>query len=150
VYDDRGVPHIFATNEDDAYRVMGYVVARDRLFQMDLQTRATKGTLSEPAGARLVSLAEHYRRESLEERVPVTALMRKLAGMLEHVAAVVVSLPPDDASFGWDYPRVRALLARRSIPHALLTGDPACALTAADLERIRSLLATTRPEASCG
>ncbi|MBA3657299.1 MAG: penicillin acylase family protein, partial [Gemmatimonadaceae bacterium] len=56
VYDDRGVPHIFATNEDDAYRVLGYVVARDRLFQMDLQTRATKGTLSELAGARLVSV----------------------------------------------------------------------------------------------
>lgn len=56
IYDDRGVPHIFATTEDDAYRVLGYVVARDRLFQMDIQTRATKGTLSELAGARLVSV----------------------------------------------------------------------------------------------
>ena len=56
VYDDRGVPHIFATTEDDAYRVLGYVVARDRLFQMDIQTRATKGTLSELAGAKLVSV----------------------------------------------------------------------------------------------
>lgn len=56
VYDDRGVPHIFAANEEDAYRVLGYVVARDRLFQMDIQTRATKGTLSELAGARLVSV----------------------------------------------------------------------------------------------
>lgn len=56
IYDDRGVPHIFATTEEDAYRVLGYVVARDRLFQMDLQTRATKGTLSELAGARLVSV----------------------------------------------------------------------------------------------
>ncbi len=56
LYDDRGVPHIFAANEEDAYRVLGYVVARDRLFQMDLQTRATKGTLAELAGARLVSV----------------------------------------------------------------------------------------------
>src|SRR5688572_3155242 len=35
-YDDRGVPHIFAQTEVDAYRALGYVVARDRLFQMDL------------------------------------------------------------------------------------------------------------------
>jgi penicillin amidase len=45
--DDRGVPHIFAASEEDAYRVMGYVVARDRLFQLELQTRATAGTLSD-------------------------------------------------------------------------------------------------------
>ncbi|HEY5440908.1 MAG TPA: penicillin acylase family protein, partial [Gemmatimonadaceae bacterium] len=38
VYDDRAVPHIFATNEEDAYRALGYVVARDRLFQLYLQT----------------------------------------------------------------------------------------------------------------
>ena len=34
VYDDRSVPHIFAATETDAYRALGYVVARDRLFQM--------------------------------------------------------------------------------------------------------------------
>ena len=50
--DDRGVPHIFAATEEDAYRVMGYVVARDRLFQIELQTRATAGTLSEILGSR--------------------------------------------------------------------------------------------------
>ena len=34
VYDDRAVPHIFARSEEDAYRALGYVVARDRLFQL--------------------------------------------------------------------------------------------------------------------
>ena len=34
VYDERAVPHIFARTEDDAYRALGYVVARDRLFQL--------------------------------------------------------------------------------------------------------------------
>src|SRR5688500_9572065 len=38
VYDDRAVPHIFARTEDDAYRALGYVVARDRLFQLYVQT----------------------------------------------------------------------------------------------------------------
>ncbi len=50
-YDDRGVPHIFATTEPDAYRALGYVVARDRLFQLDLQTHAGSGRLTEWAGA---------------------------------------------------------------------------------------------------
>ncbi|HVF41316.1 MAG TPA: penicillin acylase family protein [Gemmatimonadaceae bacterium] len=52
VIDDRGVPHIFALSENDAYRALGYVVARDRLFQMEAQTRAASGRLTEWAGKR--------------------------------------------------------------------------------------------------
>ncbi len=52
--DVRGVPHIFATTLADAYRVQGYLVARDRLFQMEAQVRAAAGRLSEWAGARAV------------------------------------------------------------------------------------------------
>src|SRR5262245_23378076 len=51
LFDDRGVPHIFAASEEDAWRAQGYVIARDRLFQMGLQTRAAAGTLSELLGA---------------------------------------------------------------------------------------------------
>ncbi|HLB53924.1 MAG TPA: penicillin acylase family protein, partial [Gemmatimonadales bacterium] len=43
-YDDRGVPHVFAENEEDAWRAQGYLLARDRLFQMELQTRSASGT----------------------------------------------------------------------------------------------------------
>ncbi len=46
-YDDRGVPHVKATTVEDAYRALGFVVARDRLFQMELQYRAAAGTISE-------------------------------------------------------------------------------------------------------
>ncbi len=49
-YDRRGVPHIFARTTLDAYRAMGYVVARDRLFQLEIQTRAANGTLTELVG----------------------------------------------------------------------------------------------------
>ena len=94
----------------------------------------------EAAGDPFAALAEHYRRESIDARLPVRTLMRKLDDALGTVAAVVISLPPDDASFGWDYPRVRELLARRSIPHAVLAGDPALGATAADRERIQTLL----------
>ena len=61
VYDDRNVPHIFASTEDDAYRALGYVVARDRLFQMYVQTLAATGRLSELAGARALPLDREAR-----------------------------------------------------------------------------------------
>ena len=50
VYDDRRVPHIFAETLPDVARGLGYAVARDRLFQLELQTRATSGTLTELVG----------------------------------------------------------------------------------------------------
>lgn len=52
--DDRGVPHIFARDELDAYRVQGWITARERLFQLELTTRATAGTLTELLGPRLL------------------------------------------------------------------------------------------------
>ena len=52
--DSRGVPHIFAATVADAYRAQGYLVARDRLFQMEAQVRSAAGRLSEWAGARAV------------------------------------------------------------------------------------------------
>lgn len=50
VRDRRGVPHIFAQNEQDATVALGYVVAQDRLFQIDFITRVAAGTLSEAFG----------------------------------------------------------------------------------------------------
>lgn len=62
VIDDRGVPHIFAAVELDAYRALGYLVARDRLFQLDLQTRAAAGTLTEFVGPAALSLDRESRK----------------------------------------------------------------------------------------
>lgn len=60
-YDDRGVPHIFAKSEGDAVRALGYVVARDRLFQLELQARAGAGSLSELVGARALPIDREMR-----------------------------------------------------------------------------------------
>lgn len=65
VYDDRRVPHVFAATAPDAHRALGYVVARDRLFQMELQARATAGTLSELLGASLLEPDMQARRLGL-------------------------------------------------------------------------------------
>lgn len=61
VYDDRSVPHIFASTPEDAYRALGYVVARDRLFQLELQTLAASGRLTEVAGARALPVDQEMR-----------------------------------------------------------------------------------------
>ena len=46
LYDNYGVPHIYAQNEEDAYYALGYVHAQDRLFQMEMLRRAAGGRLS--------------------------------------------------------------------------------------------------------
>ncbi len=74
VFDDRGVPHIFAESELDAYRALGFVVARDRLFQMEAQTRAASGRLSEWAGSRVLGADREARSLGL-----AWAAERKLA-----------------------------------------------------------------------
>lgn len=61
-YDARSVPHIFARHELDAVRALGYVVARDRLFQLELQSRAGEGTLTELVGAVALPADQETRR----------------------------------------------------------------------------------------
>ncbi|HVI45594.1 MAG TPA: penicillin acylase family protein [Chitinophaga sp.] len=61
-YDDRAVPHIFAENDADAYYVQGYITARDRLWQMELQTMASAGRLSEILGPDLINYDRKQRR----------------------------------------------------------------------------------------
>lgn len=62
VYDRRHVPHIFAATERDAYQALGYVVARDRLFQLHVQMLAGSGRLTELAGAAALPLDRETRR----------------------------------------------------------------------------------------
>lgn len=64
-YDSYGVPHIFARNNYDLYFAQGYVTARDRLWQMDLQTRAAAGRLSEVLGEKTLPLDLKARRLGL-------------------------------------------------------------------------------------
>ncbi|GAB3177773.1 penicillin acylase family protein [Telluribacter humicola] len=64
-YDDIGVPHIFAKNNYDLYYAQGYVTARDRLWQMDLQTRAAAGRLSEVLGPATLEMDRRNRRLGL-------------------------------------------------------------------------------------
>jgi penicillin amidase len=61
VYDDRRVPHIFAQSEEDAYRALGYAVARDRLLQLHVQALAASGRLTELGGEPALPLDREMR-----------------------------------------------------------------------------------------
>jgi len=71
VYDDRAVPHIFAPNSRDAYRALGYVVARDRLFQLELQGRAGAGTLTALVGAKALPVDRATRASGMPRSAEV-------------------------------------------------------------------------------
>ena len=66
-HDDRGVPHIFAANDGDLSLAQGYVTARDRLWQMETQARATSGRLSEIIGPRMLGADRYQRRIGMVE-----------------------------------------------------------------------------------
>jgi penicillin amidase len=53
-YDSYGVPHVHASSDDDAAYALGYVHARDRMFQMDFLRRAARGRLAEMLGPQAV------------------------------------------------------------------------------------------------
>lgn len=61
-FDERLVPHVFADNDEDLYFAQGYLHARFRLFQMDLQTRAAEGRASEIAGSAAINYDKEQRR----------------------------------------------------------------------------------------
>lgn len=62
VYDSIGVPHIFATNDNDLYFTQGYVTANDRLWQMEFQTHAAAGRVSEIIGKAALDYDRRQRR----------------------------------------------------------------------------------------
>jgi len=49
-FDERLVPHVFAKNDEDLYFMQGYITAKYRLWQMEVQTHNAAGRVSEIAG----------------------------------------------------------------------------------------------------
>ncbi|MFD1612269.1 penicillin acylase family protein [Sphingomonas tabacisoli] len=80
--DPYGVPHIRAGSIPDAFFGQGYVVARDRLFQIDLSHRREMGRLAEAFGPEFaphdaVARLFHYRGD----------LNKELASVAPHIVA---------------------------------------------------------------
>lgn len=67
VFDDNRVPHVFAKNDHDVYFTQGYLMARDRLWQMEFYTLAASGRLAEVVGERALELDRYSRRMGMAD-----------------------------------------------------------------------------------
>lgn len=83
--DDKGVWFIEGGTLYDAFEAMGYAVATDRLWQMDLNRRQARGTLSELFGAELLG----------QEFLGTDLFLRNLMYSEDELTALFDELDPD-------------------------------------------------------
>ena len=62
VRDSSNIPHIFASNNNDAFFALGYAHAQDRFWQLNILRRSAQGRLSELFGKKTLNLDEFVRR----------------------------------------------------------------------------------------
>ncbi len=60
-----GIPHVVTNNEHDAFFMVGYLHAQDRLWQMDYMRRLARGMLSEIFGSETINVDRYMRSLSL-------------------------------------------------------------------------------------
>jgi penicillin amidase len=112
-FDADGIPRIQAATDTDAAAALGFVHARDRMFQMELMRRAASGRLSELAGP---------------ATLPIDRMMRVL-GLRRRAEADLPLLDADTRAVLDAYARgVNTWIearGRRAAPEFLLLGAPA-------------------------
>ena len=104
LFDDNRVPHVFASNNHDLYYAQGYLTAYDRLWQMELQTHAAAGRVSEIVGERALELDRYTRRRgmvsaaqmAIEAMMSDTTSKAVLEAYSDGVNAFISSLSPDE------------------------------------------------------
>ncbi len=110
--DGYGIPRIKAKTEADAAAALGYLHARDRMFEMDLMRRAASGRLSELAGARALPLDR----------------MSRTLGEEQHAERAYANLPADAKTLLVAYSAgVNAWIAERgrfAAPEFVVLGTP--------------------------
>ena len=72
IYDNFGIPHIYARNEEDLFYAFGYIHAQDRLFQMEILRRLADGRLSEVFGEAALKSDKFFRMLSFREHARTT------------------------------------------------------------------------------
>ena len=81
LFDRYGMPHIYARDIDDAWFAVGFLHARERLWQMELYRRASSGRLSEVLGPTTLRVDKRFiglglRRAANDEWQTATPLVR--------------------------------------------------------------------------
>jgi len=109
--DGFAIPHIYAQNDEDLYRATGYVLAQDRLWQMDLLRRVTQGRLSEIFGEDMLNadqLLRSLRIPGKSERIVgktnkkiILALEAFADGVNQYIESHEDNLPPEFTILGY-------------------------------------------------
>lgn len=103
-YDSLLIPHIFATNNDDLFLAQGYITAAHRLWQMEFQTHAAAGRISEILGAGpegrildydrgqrrlgIVNGAQHSHDRMMENETSRTMVEKYTEGINQYIASI--------------------------------------------------------------
>jgi penicillin amidase len=103
-FDDRLVPHVFAKNDEDLYFMQGYITAKYRLWQMEVQTHNAAGRVCEVAGEKALESDRLQRRigmgygaEAAVEYISKDPESKKLSqAYCNGVNAYIKSLSPKD------------------------------------------------------
>lgn len=109
VEDAMGIPHIRAQSKHDAFFGQGYVVARDRLFQIDLSNRRELGRMAEAFGPRFVTADQaarlfHYRGDIDAELDALPPEVLECArGYVAGVNARIAELEADPSQLPLEY-----------------------------------------------
>ncbi|MDE3235374.1 MAG: penicillin acylase family protein [Bacteroidota bacterium] len=106
-FDDRLVPHVYAENDEDAYFIQGYLHAKFRLWQMEFQTYAAAGRLSEILGEGMLKTDQYFRRlgmvygaeQSLNAIEANSETKTAVDAYTNGVNAYIASLKPADIPF---------------------------------------------------
>ncbi len=72
IIDHLGIPHIYAESASDAYMALGYMHAKDRLFQIIMQSYSASGRISEIVGSYAASADRFYRTIGLKRSAQIT------------------------------------------------------------------------------
>jgi hypothetical protein len=93
-----------------------------------------------------VALADWHARNVVTPRLTGVTLAARVVASLADIDAAVILLPPSDARFGWEHPRLRQLLDSHGIPHLALQLEPEATLLPGQLQAVEQLLGSiTRP-----
>lgn len=86
--DSRGIPYIEAKNDSDLYFAQGYVMAGDRMWQMDLMRRLARGETAELFGNATIEEDKRWRRFGFAEiaRQSIAQLSPALRSALDDYA----------------------------------------------------------------
>ncbi len=101
LFDEAGVPHVYARDAEDAWFAAGVVHARDRLWQMELYRRVTRGRLSEVLGEATLGIDKRFLTLGLRDAAdaewaraagPVRAALERYAAGVNSVLESQVTL----------------------------------------------------------